>query len=90
MREAAGMMVPPRKALLNDPQLRASNRFYPAAAQAIESGTPFPALPEFYAVGEFISRRILQAVTGEMPVKQALDTAAGETEAYLKTRGYYR
>lgn len=90
MREAAGMMVPPRKALLSDPQLRASNRFYPAAAQAIESGTPFPALPEFYAVGEFISRRILQAVTGEMPVKQALDTAAGETEAYLKTRGYYR
>ena len=28
-----------------------------------------PALPEFYAVGEFITRRILQAVTGEMPVK---------------------
>ena len=90
MREAAGMLVPPRRALLNDPELRSKNRFYPAAAQAIESGTPFPALPEFYAVGEFISRRILQAVTGEMPTKQALDAAAGETEAYLKTRGYYR
>lgn len=90
MREAAGMLVPPRRALLNDPELRSKNRFYPAAAQAIESGTPFPALPEFYAVGEFISRRILQAVTGEVPTKQALDTAAGETEAYLKTRGYYR
>ena len=90
MREAAGMLVPPRRALLNDPELRSKNRFYQAAAQAIESGTPFPALPEFYAVGEFISRRILQAVTGEMPTKQALDAAAGETEAYLKTRGYYR
>ena len=41
-------------------------------------------------MGEFISRRILQAVTGEMPTKQALDAAAGETEAYLKARGYYR
>lgn len=90
MREAAGMLVPPRRALLNDPELRSKNRFYPAAAQAIESGTPFPALPEFYAVGDFISRRIVQAVTGEMPTKQALDAAAGETEAYLKTRGYYR
>jgi multiple sugar transport system substrate-binding protein len=90
MREAAGMLVPPRKALLNDPDLRAKNRFYPAAAQAIDTGVPFPALPEFYAVGEFISRRILQAVTGEMPTKQALDAAAGETEAYLKARGYYR
>ncbi|MDB5860532.1 MAG: hypothetical protein JWQ76_4221 [Ramlibacter sp.] len=90
MREAAGMLVPPRRSLLNDPDLRTKNRFYPAAAQAIESGTPFPALPEFYAVGEFISRRILQAVTGEMPTKQALDAAAGETEAYLKARGYYR
>lgn len=90
MREAAGLLVPPRRSLLSDPGLRATNRFYPAAAQAIDSGTPFPALPEFYAVGEFISRRILQAVTGEMPTKQALDAAAGETEAYLKARGYYR
>lgn len=89
MREAAGMLVPPRKALLNDADLRSKNRFYPAAAQAIESAMPFPPLPEFYAVGEFISRRILQAVTGEMPTKQALDAAASETEAYLKARGYY-
>ena len=90
MREAAGMLVPPRRSLLNDPELRKSNRYYQAAARAIESGTPFPALPEFYAVGEFISRRILQAVTGEMATKAALDAAATETETYLKARGYYR
>ena len=90
MREAAGMLVPPRRKLLNDPELRKSNRYYQAAAQAIESGTPFPALPEFYAVGEFISRRILQAVTGEMATKAALDVAATETENSLKARGSYR
>jgi len=90
MREAAGMLVPPRRSLLQDPDLRAKNRFYAAAGQAIETATPFPPLPEFYAVGEFISRRILQGVTGEMPVKQALDTAAAETTAYLKDRGYYK
>ena len=50
---------------------------------------PFPALPEFYAVGEFITRRVLQAVNGEMPVKEALDAAASETEHFLKGRGYY-
>ena len=90
MREAAAMLVPPRKSLLQDPELRAKNRFYAAAAQAIETGVPFPALPDFYAVGEFISLLILQAVTGEMPVKEALDKAASETEAYLGKRGYYK
>ena len=41
-------------------------------------------------VGEFITRRINQAVTGEMTVKAALDTAAKETETYLKGHGYYQ
>jgi ABC-type glycerol-3-phosphate transport system substrate-binding protein len=90
MREAASMLVPPRRSLLADAQLREQNRFYPAASAALETGMPFPALPEFYALGEFVSRRILQAVTGEMGVKQALDAAASETENFLKTRGYYQ
>jgi hypothetical protein len=29
-------------------------------------------------------------VTGEMPVKQALDTAANETTDFLKGHGYYK
>jgi ABC-type glycerol-3-phosphate transport system substrate-binding protein len=90
MREAASLLVPPRRSLLADAQLREQNRFYPAAAAALESGMPFPALPEFYALGEFISRRILQAVTGETSIKQALDAAASETENFLKARGYYQ
>jgi len=90
MRQVSSMLVPPRNAILKDPVLRQKNRFYPAASAALDSGTPFPALPEFYAVGDFISRRILQAVTGEMATKPALDAAAQETEAFLKNRGYYR
>lgn len=89
MRGAASLLIPPRKSLLEDADLRAANRFYPAALASIEVGQPAPALPEFYAVGEFITRRILQAVTGEMPVKQALDTAADETVSFLKGHGYY-
>ena len=83
------MMVPPRRSLLDDPELRTKNRYYPAALEAVKVAVPNPALPEFYPAGEFITRRILQAVTGEMPTKQALDLAASETEAFLKARGYY-
>jgi multiple sugar transport system substrate-binding protein len=90
IRGAASLLVPPRKSLLDDPELRQANRFYPAALASYEIGTPAPSLPEFYAVGEFITRRILQAVSGEMPVKQALDTAATETTDFLKGHGYYK
>jgi multiple sugar transport system substrate-binding protein len=90
MRGAASLLIPPRTSLLDDPGLRQANRFYPAALASYETGLAAPALPEFHAVGEFITRRILQAVTGEMPVKQALDTAAEETTAFLKGHGYYK
>jgi ABC-type glycerol-3-phosphate transport system substrate-binding protein len=90
IRGAASLLVPPRKSLLDDAELRQANRFYPAALASYEIGTPAPALPEFYAVGEFITRRVLQGVTGEMPVKQALDTAANETTDFLKGHGYYK
>ena len=62
----------------------------PAASLAsLEIGEPFPRLPEFYEVGEFITRRILQAVTDEMSVQEALDAAAAESEDLLRSRGYY-
>jgi len=89
-REGAALTVPPRRSVLNDPGLQQANRFYPAASLSIETALPFPPLPEFYAVSEFIARRIVQAVTGEMAVKPALDAAAGETETFLRGRGYYK
>ena len=90
IRGAASMMVPPRKALLADSELRSANRYYPAALASLDTSVPFPRLAEFYSVGEFITRRILQAVSGEMTVKAALDEAAAETESFLKGHGYYQ
>lgn len=90
MREAAALTVPPRQGVLRNPELAKKYRHYPAVLAALETAQPFPPLPEFYEVGEFISRRVLQAVAGEMEVKEALDAAAGETEQLLKSRGYYR
>jgi ABC-type glycerol-3-phosphate transport system substrate-binding protein len=90
MREAAALMIPPRKSILDDPAMSKANRFYPAALASYESGTRAPSLPEFNSVGEFVTRRLLQGVTGEMTIKQAMDTAASETEKFLKGHGYYR
>jgi multiple sugar transport system substrate-binding protein len=90
LRGAAGLMVPTRTSLLQDKELVAKYRFYPAALDSIAVGVATPQLPEFYSVGEFITRGVQQAVTGEMAVKPALDTAAAQTEAFLKGHGYYR
>jgi ABC-type glycerol-3-phosphate transport system substrate-binding protein len=90
MREAASMLIPPRKSILDDPAMAKANRFYPAALASYESGTRAPTLPEFNAIGEFFTRRMLQGVTGETTVKQAMDTAAAETETFLKGHGYYK
>ncbi len=90
MREAAEFVLPPRRSLLNDPELRAKYRWYPAAQAALESGKPFPQIPDFLDVGEIVTRRVLQAVTGEMDTKAALDAAAKESEELLASRGYYK
>ncbi len=90
IREAAPLLIPPRKSILDDPEMSKANRFYPAALASYESGTRAPSLPEFNATCEFVTRRILQGVTGEMTIKQALDTAASETETFLKGHGYYK
>jgi ABC-type glycerol-3-phosphate transport system substrate-binding protein len=90
LRGAAGMMVPTRTSLLQDAELQKQYRFYPAAKACIAAGQPGPKLPEFYSAGEFITRGVAQAITGEKTAKQAMDGAASQTEAYLKGHGYYR
>lgn len=90
MRGAAALTLPPRDSVLSDPALQAQFRHYPAGIAAMNSGVTFPAIPEWYAIGDLISRRVLQAVTDEMPVRQALDLAARETQDHLAQNGYYK
>ena len=89
MRQGAEYSMPPRRSVLNDPELAKKYRWYPAAREALEAGKPFPSMPDFLDVGEIVTRHIAQAVTGEMEVKAALDAAAKETEELLASRGYY-
>jgi multiple sugar transport system substrate-binding protein len=90
LRGAAGLMVPTRTSLLQDEELKQKYRFFPAALACVAAGQLGPKLPEFYSVGDFITRGVQQAVTGEKPVKVAMDDAATQTEAFLKGHGYYR
>lgn len=88
MMEAAALMVPPRGSILNDPAVAEQHRHFPGVLAALETAVPFPALPEFYELGETITRRVQMALTNEMPVKDALDAAASECVGLLRERGY--
>ncbi|MDZ5699507.1 extracellular solute-binding protein [Chelativorans sp. M5D2P16] len=90
MREGARYAMPPRLSVLEDEELAKQYRWYPAARRALETGKAFPAMPDFLDVGEIVTRHILQAVTGEVEVKAALDQAAAETEELLRSRDYYK
>jgi len=90
MREGAQYSLPPRLSVLEDPELSEKYRWYPAAREALQTGVPFPAIPDFLDAGEIMSRYILQAVTGELETQAAMDSAAAEVEAFLAGRGYYQ
>jgi ABC-type glycerol-3-phosphate transport system substrate-binding protein len=90
MQEGAKLLLPPRKSVLQDFDLQKQNRHWGTALEALEVAKPFPSLPEFLEVGEIVTRRVHQTLTGEMEVKQALDTAAQEVLELLAQRGYYK
>jgi ABC-type glycerol-3-phosphate transport system substrate-binding protein len=87
--EAASLSMPLRRSVLGNEQLKEENRHFEAALAAIEVAEPLPGFPEFIETAEIVTRYVLQAVTGERPVKDAMDTAAVEVEALLESRGYY-
>lgn len=88
MRVGASFSIPSRHSVLSDPEIQAANRHYRAAMETIEVAKDVPPLPEYSEVAEFLVRRVHQAMTGEMEVKEALDTAAGEVTEHLRKRGY--
>jgi ABC-type glycerol-3-phosphate transport system substrate-binding protein len=87
--EAASLSMPLRRSVLGNEKLKEENRHFEAALAAIEVAEPLPGFPEFIETAEIVTRYVLQAVTGERPVKEAMDTAAVEVEALLESRGYY-
>ncbi len=89
-RGAAALATPTRRAVLNDPAIQAKFRWYPTVSKCLEVGEPPPALAEFNEAGELASRRIVQAIVGQMPVKAALDAGAAEVLELLTRRGYYK
>jgi ABC-type glycerol-3-phosphate transport system substrate-binding protein len=87
--EAASLSMPLRRSVLGNEKLKEENRHFEAALAAMEVAEPLPGFPEFIETAEIVTRYVLQAVTGERPVKEAMDTAAVEVEALLESRGYY-
>jgi ABC-type glycerol-3-phosphate transport system substrate-binding protein len=87
-REGAALCVPTRRSVLNDPAIQAKYRWYPAVSAALDTALPFPALPEFIETAELSTKRMVQAIVGQMPTKEALDAGAGEVSDLLKRRGY--
>ncbi len=87
-RAGASLAVPTRRAVLNDPEIQAKYRWYPDISKALEAAEPLPSLPEFSETAEIATKRMVQAIVGQMPVKEALDTGAAEVTDLLKRRGY--
>ncbi len=87
-REGARLAVPTRRAVLNDPDIQKQYRWYPSVSAALDAALPLPALPEFSETAEISTKRMVQAIVGQMPVKEALDTGASEVTDLLRRRGY--
>ena len=87
-RAAASLAVPPRLSVLNDPAVQAKYRWYPAISKALAVAEPLPSLPEFMEVAEIATKRMVQAIVGQLQVKEAVNTGASEVTDLLKRRGY--
>jgi sorbitol/mannitol transport system substrate-binding protein len=51
-------------------------------------GVQFAGIPEFQAIGTQVGQMVAAALTGQMPVEQALDAAQRSTERTMQQAGY--
>ncbi|MBB3330285.1 sorbitol/mannitol transport system substrate-binding protein [Halomonas campaniensis] len=52
-------------------------------------GVQFAGIPEFQAIGTQVGQMVAAALTGQMPVQQALDNAQRSAERTMRQAGYY-
>jgi sorbitol/mannitol transport system substrate-binding protein len=52
------------------------------------SGVQYVGIPEFQALGTQVGQMIAAALTGQMPVEQALQAAQSSTERTMRQAGY--
>ena len=90
MREAASTIIPVRQSVLKDPELTRQFRYYSAIPTALKVGKRMPEVPEFGDVTDLLSRTLQEAVTGQKPVKAALDDAAQRVDKVFSERGVYK
>ena len=90
LREAASTIIPVRQSVLKDPELTRQFRYYSAIPTALKVGKRMPEVPEFGDVTDLLSRTLQEAVTGQKPVKAALDDAAQRVDKVFSERGVYK
>ncbi len=82
--------VPTRGSILADEELAGQYPYLKAAGVAGPQGRFFPPMPYFYPVAEIVTRRLLQVMTDEMQVKEAMDAATAEATDLLTKNGFYK
>src|SRR3546814_6440602 len=61
---------------------------HPTAAPVPYTGVQFVAIPEFQGIGTQVGQAIAAALSGNMSVDQALQTAQAATERTMRQAGY--
>jgi ABC-type glycerol-3-phosphate transport system substrate-binding protein len=87
--KGVSMIFPPRRSILEDPELSKKYISWNAALKGSETAMLTPNFEDWPLVQETISRPLHRALTGEISCQEALDEAAAEVEKFLAGRGYY-
>lgn len=89
-RKAHKVAMPVRLAVATDPQLVEQHPEWEAVVKNVEAGGVCrPVIAEYTMIMEISTRRIAQALVGEMEIKEALDLAVEESREVFKESGRY-